>query len=141
MNDKKNSLAMCIAYIDGASRGNPGEAAVGVSLCTKDGQEHATVAKYIGQATNNVAEYTSLLSALDLAQSHSCKELKIYADSQLMVRQIQGMYKVKNPELKKLWLQAVQKIEFFDSFEIEHVRREYNKRADALANSALDNRA
>ncbi|HMQ10198.1 MAG TPA: ribonuclease HI family protein [Oligoflexia bacterium] len=140
MNDKKKSSPICIAYIDGASRGNPGEASVGVSLCAKDGQELATVAKYIGQATNNVAEYTSLLEALDLAKAQMCKNVKIYADSQLMVRQIQGIYKVKNPELKKLWQQAMDKIQLFDSFEIEHVRREYNKRADELANIALDSK-
>lgn len=131
---------MCIAYIDGASRGNPGEASVGVSLCSQDGEEQATVAKYIGQATNNVAEYTSLLEALDLAKAQACNNIKIYADSQLMVRQIQGLYKVKNPDLRKLWQQAMDKIALFDSFEIEHVRREHNKRADELANIALDSK-
>lgn len=128
---------MCHLFVDGASRGNPGPASVGASL-QKDGQEIASVSKAIGIATNNVAEYHALIEGLACAISHNIQTLHIKADSQLMVRQVLGQYKVKHPDIKPLFAKVKDHLQKFESYTIEHVRREHNTRADELANLALD---
>jgi len=127
-----------IAHIDGGSRGNPGPAAYAVVLDRADGTHLASLSKYLGHATNNVAEYSGLLAALDYALEHNHRRLKVVTDSELLARQIAGRYKVKNPNLKVLFDRARALIAQFDAFRIEHVRREYNKEADRLANEAMD---
>ena len=127
-----------IAHIDGGSRGNPGPAAYAVVVSTSDGTPLASFSKFLGLATNNVAEYEGLLAALDYAIEHDYRRLKIITDSELLARQITGQYKVKNANLKELYDRARTMIVQFDSFRIEHVRREHNREADRLANEAMD---
>lgn len=127
-----------IAHIDGGSRGNPGPAAYAVVVNSEDGTRLASLSKYLGHATNNVAEYNGLLAALDYALERNYRRLKIITDSELMARQINGQYKVKNPNLKVLYDRAQTLIAQFAAFRIEHVRREHNREADRLANEAMD---
>jgi probable phosphoglycerate mutase len=127
-----------VAYIDGASRGNPGPAAYGVVVETVEGERFAELKKTLGRATNNVAEYHALLAALDYALSHHHPRLKVISDSELLTRQIAGTYKVKSLDLKPLYEQARQRIARLEAFSIAHVRREQNREADRLANQALD---
>jgi ribonuclease HI len=102
------------------------------------GQIVAKLKKYIGRSTNNVAEYYGLIAALDYAQQHGIRALRIESDSELLVRQMRGQYKVKSPELRPLFERAKKMAQTFDSFKIDHVYREKNAEADALANEALD---
>jgi ribonuclease HI len=127
-----------IANIDGASRGNPGPASYAVVVRNADGEVIEKLAKNIGSQTNNVAEYYGLIAALDYATSHNLKALRIRSDSELLVRQMQGRYKVKSADLKPLYERAAKMAKQIPYFTIEHVRREYNSDADALANVALD---
>jgi len=127
-----------IANIDGASRGNPGPAAYAVVLRDAEGKIVLELAKKIGRETNNVAEYYALLAALDYAVNQGITALRIRSDSELLVRQLQGRYKVKSPELKPLHERASKMARQLGYFAIEHVRRELNRDADALANVALD---
>jgi probable phosphoglycerate mutase len=127
-----------IANIDGASRGNPGPAAYAVVLRDAEGKIVLELAKKIGRETNNVAEYYALLAALDYAVNQGIGALRIRSDSELLVRQMQGRYKVKSPELKPLHERASKLARQVGYFIIEHVRRELNRDADALANVALD---
>lgn len=127
-----------IAHIDGGSRGNPGPAAYGLVVESTDGTHIASLSNYLGYTTNNVAEYQGLLAALTYALEHNYRRLKIISDSELMTRQINGQYKVKNPNLKTLYDRARSLISQFDAFRIEHVRREHNREADRLANQAMD---
>jgi ribonuclease HI len=127
-----------LANIDGASRGNPGPAAYAVVIRNAEGQVVLELAKKIGRETNNVAEYYALLAALDYATSHGIRALRVRSDSELLVRQMQGRYKVKSPELKPLYERASKLARQFQYFAIEHVRRELNRDADGLANVALD---
>jgi ribonuclease HI len=127
-----------IANIDGASRGNPGPAAYAVVLRDAEGKIVLELAKKIGRETNNVAEYYALLAALDYAVNQGISALRIRSDSELLVRQMQGRYKVKSPELKPLHERASKLVRQVAYFAIEHVRRELNRDADALANVALD---
>jgi ribonuclease HI len=126
------------ANIDGGSRGNPGPASYGVVIRDPRGQVVAKLKKYIGRSTNNVAEYYGLITALDYAQQHGIRALRVESDSELMVRQMRGQYKVKSPELRPLFERASKMAQTFDSFKIEHVYRDQNAEADALANEALD---
>ncbi|MEW5979187.1 MAG: reverse transcriptase-like protein [Acidobacteriota bacterium] len=126
------------AYVDGGSRGNPGVAGYGVLLLDEDGQVLASVSEGIGIGTNNVAEYSALLAALRLAQSHGIRALQVLADSELLVKQIQGLYQVRHPGLKPLFQQAQSLIRDLDSFSITHIPREQNREADRLANLAMD---
>jgi ribonuclease HI len=126
------------ANIDGASRGNPGPAAYAVVLRDADGKIVLELAKKIGRETNNVAEYFALLAALDYTVNQGIRALRIRSDSELLVRQMQGRYKVKSPELKPLHERASKLARQIGYFAIEHVRRELNRDADALANVALD---
>jgi ribonuclease HI len=127
-----------IAHIDGGSRGNPGPAAYAVVVSAEDGTRLESLSKYLGHATNNVAEYEGLLAALSYALEHNHRRLKIITDSELMARQVNGQYKVKNPNLKVLHDRARSLIAQLDAFRIEHVRREHNREADRLANEAMD---
>jgi probable phosphoglycerate mutase len=127
-----------VAYVDGGSRGNPGPAAYAVVVKAADGAPLAAVAKFLGQATNNVAEYEGLVAALGYALRHHHLRLKVVSDSELLVRQIQGRYKVKSPDLKPLYQRARETIARLAAFSIEHVRREQNREADRLVNQTLD---
>jgi ribonuclease HI len=125
-------------YCDGASRGNPGEAAIGFVLVDPDGIELAAHGETIGRQTNNVAEYTALQRGLEVASAHGVRGLLVRMDSELVVRQMLGLYRVKHPGLAPLFLAARALAARFDRFHIEHVPRAANRRADALANAALD---
>lgn len=126
------------AAIDGGSRGNPGPAAWGVAILDPDGACSEGHAGTLGRATNNVAEYRALLEALRIAAEAGAGDVEIFCDSQLIVRQIQGLYRVKHPDLKPLFAEAVRRISRLDRFRIEHVRRERNTQSDHLVNLALD---
>jgi acyl dehydratase/ribonuclease HI len=127
------------ANIDGAARGNPGPAAYGVMIRRPDGRTHESLGKYIGRTTNNVAEYYALIAALDYAAANGIKRLRVYSDSQLIVNQIKGLYKVKHPDLRPLHERAKKQAAALESFTIQYVPREQNRDADELANAALDN--
>lgn len=127
-----------VANIDGASRGNPGPAAYAVVMRDPNGNVILELGKRLGRDTNNVAEYYALLAALDYATSKGIKALRIRSDSELLVRQVLGRYKVKSPDLKPLHERALKMSRQLQYFTIEHVRREMNRDADALANAALD---
>jgi ribonuclease HI len=127
-----------IANIDGASRGNPGPAAYAVVLRDPSGAIVLELAKQFGRDTNNVAEYYALLAALDYATAHGITALRVRSDSELLVRQMQGRYKVKSEDLKPLHERASKLSRQLSYFTVEHVRREMNSEADALANVALD---
>lgn len=127
-----------LANIDGAARGNPGPASYAVVLRRPDGTPLESLGKYIGRQTNNVAEYYALIAALDYALAHQLKRLRVRSDSELLVRQVQGIYKVKSPDLRPLHERARKMIAGLEAFAIEHVRREQNADADAVANAALD---
>ena len=135
---ERKPVAAHQANIDGGSRGNPGPAAYGVVVRDPRGQIVARLKKYIGNNTNNVAEYFGLIAALDYAQNHGIRALRIESDSELMVKQMQGKYKVKSEELRPLFERAKKMSQAFESFRIGHVYREHNKEADALVNQALD---
>jgi ribonuclease HI len=125
------------AFIDGGARGNPGEAGIGVYL-ELSGSPWQGLYKYLGHRTNNYAEYTALLCALQYSLQKGFLRLEVYSDSQLLVRQIRGEYRVKNPGLSVLYKQALQLIQKLETFAIRHIPREQNKAADALANRAQD---
>ena len=126
------------AAIDGGSRGNPGPAAWGVAILDENGLCLEGHAGTIGRATNNVAEYRALLEALRLAEESGARAVTIFSDSELIVRQIRGLYRVKHPDLKPLFQEAKKLIARFGTFRIRHVRREQNRHADGLVNAALD---
>ena len=127
-----------VANVDGASRGNPGPASYDVILRGPDGAPRFEVGKYIGRTTNNVAEYYGLITALDYAAAQGIDRLLVRSDSELLVRQMQGRYKVKSPDLRPLYERARKLANGFAYFAVEHVPREQNGEADALANLALD---
>ncbi len=125
-------------HIDGAARGNPGPAGIGVVIIGPDGEVAERLHRGIGEATNNVAEYRALLLALDRARALGYPEVEVYSDSELLVRQIQGRYQVKHPALRELHALARDRIGTFRRFAIHHVPRERNAEADALANRGID---
>jgi ribonuclease HI len=135
---ERKAIAAYQANVDGGSRGNPGPAAYGVVVRDPRGEIVARLKKYIGKNTNNVAEYFGLIAALDYAQNHGIRALRVESDSELMVKQMHGQYKVKSEELKPLFERAKKMSQTFESFRISHVYREQNKEADALVNQALD---
>jgi ribonuclease HI len=136
--EPKSAAAAYRANIDGGSRGNPGPAAYGVVIRDGSGELVAKLKKYIGRMSNNVAEYYGLIAALDYAQSHKIRALRIESDSELLVKQMRGQYKVKSADLQPLFERAKKMTQGFESFRIDHVYREQNREADALANEALD---
>ncbi|MBN1795705.1 MAG: phosphoribosylglycinamide formyltransferase [Sedimentisphaerales bacterium] len=125
-------------YTDGASRGNPGPAAAAFVITDKNKNPIAAKGIYLGQATNNVAEYTGLIRALNCAKEKGAKQLRIYSDSELMVRQINGQYKVKSELIRPLFQQVAEALDEFESWKIEHITRDKNTKADSLCNRALD---
>jgi ribonuclease HI len=127
-----------IAYIDGGARGNPGPAGYGVVIQDQAGRKVSAVSEYLGHQTNNYAEYSGLLAALRYVVQHGYKALKVVSDSELMVKQIRGEYKVKNASLQELHRAAKELISQLDWFLIQHVLREKNRQADKLANEAMD---
>ena len=127
-----------IAHTDGGARGNPGPAAYGVVIHDLAGKKVAALSQYLGRQTNNFAEYQALIAALEYAVTHGPKAIRVISDSELMVRQIKGIYRVKDPTLKDLHGRASQLIRHLDWFEIEHVLRGKNREADELANTAMD---
>lgn len=130
--------AYLIAHIDGGARGNPGPAGYGVVITDQAGHKVAALSEYLGHQTNNYAEYNGLLAALDYALEHGFKALKVVADSELLVKQIKGEYKVKSPTLLELYQRARKMIAQLDWFSIQHVLRGGNQEADRLANLAMD---
>jgi ribonuclease HI len=128
------------ANIDGGARGNPGPAAYGVIVRDAKGEIIAELSDYLGIQTNNYAEYSGLLAALDFAVREKHLSLKVLSDSELLVRQMQGRYKVKSPGLIDLYDRARALVRKLDHFSIDHVLRQYNKDADALVNQVLDSR-
>ena len=129
---------MITAYIDGGARGNPGPAGYGVRVETDDGSLIEELHGGLGIATNNVAEYNGLLAALRYAVAHGHRDVRIKADSELLVKQMRGEYKVKHPGLQPLYQEARQLALRLDRVTFEHVRREFNKEADRLSNLGMD---
>jgi ribonuclease HI len=127
-----------IAHSDGGARGNPGPAGYGVVIQDQSGSKIASLSEYLGHQTNNFAEYQGLIGALEYALQHGPKALKLISDSELLVRQIKGIYKVKNPTLRDLHARAQELIAQLDWFSIGHALREHNQEADRLANEAMD---
>ena len=130
-------LTMYTAYIDGASRGNPGPSGIGVVIY-KDNTPMVEISKYIGIQTNNIAEYSALLELLDNLIDRNILKIEAYSDSELIVNQINGKYKVRNMKLIKLYNEAKLKINKLEYFKFSHVKRESNSHADKLANIAID---
>jgi ribonuclease HI len=127
-----------VAHIDGGARGNPGPAGYGVLIQDESGRKVAALSQYLGHQTNNFAEYQGLIAALEYTIEHGYKALKAVSDSELLVRQIKGIYKVKNATLQELHARAKQLIAQLDWFSIDHTLREGNREADDLANQAMD---
>jgi probable phosphoglycerate mutase len=130
-----------IAYTDGGSRGNPGPAGYGVRIEDGKGQLVEELYESLGTATNNVAEYRGLLAALRWARDHGITTLRVRSDSELLVKQMKGIYRVKNPGLQPLYQEAQQLARQIGRVTFEHVRREQNAEADRLANKAMDEAA
>jgi ribonuclease HI len=126
---------------DGGSRGNPGPAGIGVVLRAADGTTLVTLGRFIGRATNNVAEYRALITALEEAQKLGAKKIQIRGDSELIIKQMRGEYRVKHPDMKTLYEEAQDLVHQFDEHTITHNLRHKNELADKLANLAMDRRA
>jgi len=128
-----------IIYTDGGARGNPGKSGIGAVLKNEDKKNILEISEYIGIATNNQAEYRAAIRALEEAQKLAAEDLKVYLDSELIVKQLNGKYRVKNIKLIPLYVELTRLQRTFKTASFEHVRREFNKEADALANLAMDN--
>lgn len=137
---KTTSLTKLTLFTDGASRGNPGKAGAGIHLLDKNGEEIAAKGFYLGECTNNMAEYKALILGLTEAKNFGNKEITIYLDSELIVRQLQGRYKVKDAKLKPLYAEVTELLADFKSYKVGHVPRKENQRADELANQGIDDR-
>lgn len=127
-----------IIHSDGGARGNPGPAGIGAILQAENGEILASVSQYLGVATNNQAEYKALIAALEKAQLLGAQELDCFLDSELIVKQINREYKVKNKDLAPLFLQVNNLLSKFKKYSFNHIAREHNKEADRLANEAMD---
>ena len=134
----QSSKGACVLYTDGGSRGNPGPAGSGIVLLGPSGETICGGGRFIGSATNNVAEYDALIWGLGLARDHGCRELEVRMDSELIVRQMTGRYRVKNEGLKPLFATAKGLLASFQKVRFVHVRRENNTEADRYANEAMD---
>lgn len=126
------------AHCDGGSRGNPGPAGYGAVIEDAQGRVAARLSQYLGRQTNNYAEYQGLLAVLDWALAHGVRRLRVVSDSELVVRQMQGRYQVKNPGLRPLWEEARRRTGRLEGFEMLHTLRGSNREADRLANEAMD---
>jgi ribonuclease HI len=131
-------LDLWTAHVDGAARGNPGPAGIGVVIADGTGAVVKEVGEPLGRTTNNVAEYSAMIRALEEARSLGCTRIKVFTDSELMAHQINGKYSVKAGHLIPLYRRACSLIAQFDQATVTHVRRELNKRADALSNIGAD---
>jgi ribonuclease HI len=127
-----------ITYTDGGARGNPGPAALGVVIQTEEGEVLASYGEYLGKQTNNVAEYEAMISALKKAKELGATELECRADSKLVIEQLKGKWKVKEPHLQTLFMQAWKAMQLFDRVRLVHIPRELNKAPDAEVNKALN---
>lgn len=134
-------MASVLLAIDGAAKGNPGAAGIGVVICNEAGGTLLEMGEYIGEATNNVAEYTALIRGLEEAQKLGATSVVIQTDSELLDRQIRGIYRVKSPHLAELYQRAIGLLMRFDEAKMGHVRREQNSRADKLASESAKRRA
>jgi ribonuclease HI len=132
------TVAAHTAHVDGGARGNPGASGYGVAIQDASGKPVAELSEYLGHHTNNYAEYQGLLAALRYAAEKQITALKVVSDSELMVRQMKGIYKVRHPELRKLYDEAQKLVRGLQYFEIRHALREQNQTADRLANDAMD---
>jgi ribonuclease HI/probable phosphoglycerate mutase len=128
----------CSLYTDGASRGNPGKAGAGIVLLDHDGNVLLTRSIFLGECTNNAAEYRALIAGLESALEAGCKALNIFMDSQLIVRQVQGIYRIKNEQLQPLYARVRNLLAGLGSWQIRHIPREKNLQADKLANKGID---
>jgi ribonuclease HI len=126
-------------YTDGASRGNPGPAGIGILIIDENGKDIKRISEYIGNTTNNIAEYRALLRALEECEKKKIKTARFFADSQLLVNQVNKRYKVANEGLKPLYVKLMGKFMNFKDWSIKYIPREENRIADSLANDALDN--
>lgn len=136
--NQATSAGTITAFCDGGARGNPGPSGFGVYITDERGEKVAELSEFLGIRTNNFAEYSGLLAALEFALRYDHPRLRVVSDSELMVKQIKGQYKVKSPDLRPLYEEAKRRIAGLDSFHIEHVLRNKNKEADRLANFAMD---
>ena len=127
-----------VLFADGGSRGNPGPAGAGAVLFDAQGNLVAELSRFLGRTTNNVAEYEGLIMGLEAAREHGASRLAVRLDSELLVKQLNGQYRVKAPNLKPLFQKAQSIISGFEQIDIRHVRRELNKEADRMANLAMD---
>lgn len=127
-----------IMYTDGGSRGNPGEAGIGIVIEDLDGNTLKSISQYIGIQTNNVAEYKALSRGLEVALDMNIRQIKCFLDSELVVKQIKGEYKVKNERMIPMYNMVIPLTKQFKNFEIIHIKRDLNKKADKLANKAMD---
>jgi len=127
-----------IIYIDGASRGNPGPAGIGIAVSGLKGESLAEESVFIGETTNNVAEYRALLAALKKAKEMGARSIQVMTDSELLFRQMRGLYRVRSPKLIALFQEVVTRVNEFADFELQHVPRAANRKADRLANHAID---
>src|ERR1700729_2767439 len=134
----KDSKDWISAHCDGGARGNPGPSGFGALIQDGQGSVLAELSEFLGIRTNNYAEYSGLLACLQYALDHHHPRLRVVSDSELMVKQIQGKYKVNSPDLKPLWQEARNRIAKLEAFEISHALRHKNKDADRLANEAMD---
>jgi probable phosphoglycerate mutase len=135
---KSSTGEWAVAYTDGGSRGNPGPSGYGVVIQGEDGTVLGELSEFLGMRTNNVAEYSGLLAALEFALAKGHQRLRVVSDSELMVKQIRGQYRVQSPDLRPLYEEAKRRISKLEAFQIEHVLRGKNKKADELANQAMD---
>ena len=127
-----------VLHIDGASRGNPGMSGAGVWMADREGRFVHGISKYLGHKTNNQAEYWALLLGLQEARRLGCQKVRIFTDSELMERQIKGVYRVKDPKLRVLYEKVLRVLRYFSAFEIAAIPRELNREADRLANRAIE---
>lgn len=127
-----------LIYIDGAARGNPGPAGIGVVILDKDKNKVKDFYKYIGETTNNVAEYNALICALKEARALGAKDVVLHMDSELVAKQLKGEFRVKNNSIKPLFDEAIDLINSFQKIEVKHIDRSLNKEADRLANKGIN---
>jgi len=125
-------------YTDGASRGNPGPAGIGILIIDEKGSENKKISEYIGETTNNIAEYRALLRAVEECERRKINSVEFFSDSQLLVNQLNKAYKVTNEGLKPLYVKLMSRLMNFKNWSIKHIPREKNTIADSLANQALD---
>ena len=127
-----------LLYVDGGARGNPGPAGIGVVILDAGNKKVKEIYKYIGEATNNIAEYNALICGLEEALNLSARDIIVHMDSELIAKQLSGEYRVKNADLKELFEKAIEILKGFSSFEIKHIDRSKNKDADKLVNKAIN---